>query len=246
MHVQYMYDTSIESIREEAIVSLINKQTLSEQVYHALRQDILTQEIKCGERLTLKSLQERFQVSQTPIREALTRLADDYLVVCTPNVGVTVVNFTPKDVQEVFEFSCDLDCIAINYCLRNNDPGFLSELEEACTQAEYCLSKGDIEEWKRFSDQFHLVLFKYADNRWLEQSASIMRGQITLLSNLYQRNANVERIHRDHVTICNFLKTGKNEEAISAMRQHYQKTMAFALEVLSSEILVDSGTASKM
>ena len=49
----------------------LNKSTLSEQIYLILRNDILTQKIPCGEKLTLKLLQERFQVSSTPIREAL-------------------------------------------------------------------------------------------------------------------------------------------------------------------------------
>lgn len=50
------------------------KKTLSEQIYEILRNDIVTQAIPCGSKLTLKILQERFHVSSTPIREALTRL----------------------------------------------------------------------------------------------------------------------------------------------------------------------------
>ena len=55
------------------------KKTLSEQIYEILRNDILTQAIPCGSKLTLKILQERFQVSSTPIREALTRLTEEQL-----------------------------------------------------------------------------------------------------------------------------------------------------------------------
>ena len=58
----------------------LNKSTLSEQIYQILKNDIITQEIKCGEKLTLKNLKERFQVSSTPIREALTKLTQDNLV----------------------------------------------------------------------------------------------------------------------------------------------------------------------
>ena len=45
----------------------LNKSTLSEQIYQILRNDILTQKIPCGKKLTLKLLQERFQVSSTPV-----------------------------------------------------------------------------------------------------------------------------------------------------------------------------------
>lgn len=44
----------------------LTKATLSEQIYQILRNDILTQQIPCGEKLTLKLLMERFQVSSTP------------------------------------------------------------------------------------------------------------------------------------------------------------------------------------
>ena len=45
----------------------LNKTTLSGQIYDILRQDILTQRIRLGEKLTLKHLQERFGVSSTPV-----------------------------------------------------------------------------------------------------------------------------------------------------------------------------------
>ena len=55
----------------------LDKKTLSSRIYEILRTDILSQKISLGEKLTLKALQERFGVSSTPIREALTRLSDD-------------------------------------------------------------------------------------------------------------------------------------------------------------------------
>ena len=79
----------------------LNKSTLSEQIYQILRNDILTQKIPCGEKLTLKLLQERFQVSSTPIREALTRLTQDQLVSYYSNVGIRVISFTADDLREI-------------------------------------------------------------------------------------------------------------------------------------------------
>ena len=77
----------------------LNKSTLSEQIYQILRNDILTQKIPCGEKLTLKLLQERFQVSSTPIREALTRLTQDQRVSYYSNVGIRVIRFTADDLR---------------------------------------------------------------------------------------------------------------------------------------------------
>ena len=76
----------------------LNKQTLSEQIYQILRKDILSQRIPCGAKLTLKMLQERFEVSSTPIREALTRLTEEQLITYYSNVGVSVVSLNQTDI----------------------------------------------------------------------------------------------------------------------------------------------------
>ena len=73
------------------------KKTLSEQIYEILRNDIVTQAIPCGSKLTLKILQERFHVSSTPIREALTRLAEEQLASYYSNIGVSVVSLAGMD-----------------------------------------------------------------------------------------------------------------------------------------------------
>ena len=91
------------------------KKTLSEQIYEILRNDIVTQAIPCGSKLTLKILQERFHVSSTPIREALTRLAEEQLASYYSNIGVSVVSLDETDVREIYQFMGDLDSLAVNY-----------------------------------------------------------------------------------------------------------------------------------
>ena len=119
----------------------LNKSTLSEQIYQILRNDILTQKIPCGEKLTLKVLQERFQVSSTPIREALTRLTQDQLVSYYSNVGVRVINFTADDLREIYTFMGDLDGLAIRYASASPDQEKLQAevteiLEKECAAAK--------------------------------------------------------------------------------------------------------------
>ena len=57
-----------------------DKLTLTERIYHELYHDITSQKLCCGQKLTLTELKKRFNVSQTPIREALTRLTESGLV----------------------------------------------------------------------------------------------------------------------------------------------------------------------
>lgn len=218
---------------------LINTKTLSEQIYQVLREDILTQKIKSGQKLTLKWLKERFNVSHTPIREALTHLVDDNLVTYNPNIGATVRTFTSQDIEEIFNFGGELDCIALQYSFAKNREQLLLDLEQICTKASKYLVDKDLSQWKFYSDQFHLVFYKYSNNRWLEQSAKKIRAQITLLSNMYQINSNLQKIHEDHVSIYNLLQEGRVLDATQAMREHNLRDLDYAIEAVDSQKSMD-------
>ena len=149
----------------------IVKQTLSEQIYEVLRADILTQKIPCGQKLTLQSLKERFAVSHTPIREALTRLAEEELATYDANVGVTVAELSQNDVREIFQLMGDFDCLALRYCVENGNLSQLTQaLGEIIDQSEACLKNGDCARWTQLSDEFHLALYRFASNSQIGRS----------------------------------------------------------------------------
>ena len=214
----------------------INKQTLSEQIYLILRQDILTQEIKCGQRLTLQSLKERFNVSHTPIREALTRLMEDDLVTYYSNVGVTVIDLKADDVREIFQLSGDLDCLALRYSFAGEHAKELKdELRQNVLLSVQHLEENRQKEWAELSDQFHLIFYKFANNSRLQNAAHKLRAQITLLSNLYQlENENLENIQRDHENIYQAIMSEDLDKAIFLLRQHLNNDMVYAIKAIEN------------
>jgi DNA-binding GntR family transcriptional regulator len=226
------------SIKEEGAMSVvINKKTLSEQIYQSLRHDILIQEIKSGQKLTLQYLKDRFEVSHTPIREALTHLVEDDLVRYYSNVGVTVVNLTVQDAQEIFQLCGDLDCLAMQYCCRGTQMDvLLDELDDTITLSKKYLQKKQIKQWSEFSDRFHLIFYKYANNSRLEAAAHKLRAQITLLSNLYQLDSqNVDNIQLEHERIYEALKNGDVTNGIVLMRHHLDQALSYAIEAIQKQ-----------
>lgn len=119
----------------------LNKQTLSEQIYQILRSDILSQRIPSGTKLTLKTLTARFEVSSTPIREALTRLSEEQLVSYYSNIGVNVMELTRSDISEIYQFMGDLDALAIKYAAQSeNIQELVKELSGNISAAENALN----------------------------------------------------------------------------------------------------------
>ncbi len=205
----------------------LNKQTLSEQIYEILRQDILTQKIKCGTKLTLKMLQERFEVSSTPIREALTRLSEEGLMFYYSNIGVRVLEFTARDLREIFQFMGDLDALAVQYAAGHADREKLAaQLKE---NLEACEKETDTKKLLQLSDEFHLLFYEYCDNSRLKSSAERMRSQLSVASYQYeQQTDNRSHIHEEHREIYEAFARGEAREAAEKMKTHLMHSLVYA------------------
>ena len=124
------------------------KTTLTEQVYQELYHDIIKQRLHCGQKLTLKELKERFGISQTPIREALTRLTEEGLVNTYTNLGVAVIDFTDADIRELYQCISEFDALAILFCKNSfTHAPLIYDLEQIVDAGNQCLAAGDIEGW---------------------------------------------------------------------------------------------------
>ena len=82
---------------------MTRKTILRQQVYEQIKRDIIICVLRPGDPLSENQLVERFNVSKTPIREALTSLVQDGLVEYTPNRGFTVTTVSIMDINEIFE-----------------------------------------------------------------------------------------------------------------------------------------------
>lgn len=215
----------------------ILRQTLPEQIYRILREDILTQEIPCGAKLTLQSLKDRFGVSHTPIREALTRLVEDGLVNYYSNVGISVISLDAKDVREVFKLSYDFDLLAIKYALAGGKrPALLKALEENIAACRGLLKNGDVDPWRILSDDFHLAFYRFADNSRLESASYRLRAQLTLIYNMNRiEEINCRKIQEYHDEMFACLKKGDIEGAGATLHTHIQEDMELALSGMGKE-----------
>lgn len=211
-------------------------QTLSEQIYDELYHDITDQRLVCGQKLTLKVLKDRFNVSHTPIREALMRLAENGLVTYYSNCGVTVTEFTEADIRQLFQFIGELDSMAILFCQNNfNQVPLLMDLQDVVDSGSRALAAGDRAAWKEQSEQFHVVFYRHAQNCYLNEAAAKLRARLEVLSCMYYyQDQNVEMIHQGHIDMYELVKAGDFQKAAEEMRQHLQRDMAFALKAYAA------------
>lgn len=214
------------------------KNTLSEQIYQILRNDILTQVIPLGEKLTLKTMQQRFGVSSTPVRDAFTRLTEDGLVNYYSNIGVSVIELSRADLAELYQFMGDLDSLAILYSQNHPNRGQLirdleQTLENTSVHPVQTSGDQDIQRWISSSDQFHLLFYDYCGNSRLKRAAEKQRSQLTIFSNLYESEPQIQdNIANWHFAICEAYRNHEITKAADLMRKHLAQSLDFALRSL--------------
>lgn len=215
----------------------IIKTTLGDQIYTILREDIISQKIKCGEKLTLKALQERFNISSTPIREAIKRLSQEGLVDHVTNVGAKVIDITEKDITEIYDFCSVLDSAALKYAIRSNDyEELVYELENCIRSQEIALNSNDIKAFKLHSDNFHDILYKYSNNSRLYDAAKRIRSQFTILTNKYQNFVNVDKaVLSEHKELLEAIKSKDMENAASIMTRHFENAKNYLLQAIKED-----------
>jgi len=215
----------------------IIKTTLGDQIYTILREDIISQKIKCGEKLTLKALQERFNISSTPIREAIKRLSQEGLVEHMTNVGAKVIDIKEKDIIEIYDFCSVLDSAALKYAIRNRKhKELVHELENCIKSQEIALNNNDIKSFKLHSDNFHDILYKYANNSRLYDAAKRIRSQFTILTNKYQNIVNIENaVLSEHKELLEAIKSKDIENAASIMTRHFENAKNYLLQAIKED-----------
>ena len=92
---------------------LSSRLPLSNNLYARLQADILTNKIAAGEKLTEQRLCKEYDVSRTPVREALRQLETHGLVENIPNRGAFAVGFSEQDFKDMFDLrkSCEIQAV---------------------------------------------------------------------------------------------------------------------------------------
>ncbi len=188
--------------------------TKADDIALVIEEAIVSGELAPGTVLRQEQLSEQFNVSRTPIREALRRLAALGLVSFVPNRGVRVRTISRDELHEAFMVRAELEGLATEVAATKMTPETLAEIDE-CEQRFNVVSldlrsrePGDerrsiMGEWVRANHAFHDVIYRVADLPLVEQMAKSARRTFSgpavwapgdrSLDELYARNAEQHR-----------------------------------------------------
>lgn len=140
---------------------------LRQHVYEQIKHDIITCKLAPGEPVSENQFLDRFQVSKTPIREALTTLVQEGLVEYTPNRGFSVTPISVADIQEIFEARIFFESEIFRLAVKKISDAEIDELEKHNWVEGDARSPEHAESFLESNRRFHSTLAAAARNRRL-------------------------------------------------------------------------------
>ena len=84
-------------------ITSVKKEPIKDQIYHIIKRRILNHQYEPGKRLSIMSISREMNVSNSPVREAISMLERDGLVETYPNAGPSVITISEERLAQVAE-----------------------------------------------------------------------------------------------------------------------------------------------
>ncbi len=212
---------------------LEKSQGLSERVYRALLQMLVRGSLKRGTVLRIDLLAKTLDVSPTPVREALARLAMTGLVQHETRKGYSIAPpMDQKQLQELIDARRLIEVAAVGRACENGGEAFVRELELALAaqrKAVEDFNRADASQdreslaWNVMEADlhFHQTIFENTGNRFIPVMTSALSAQLHRIRQSVQSGISDDmEALREHEAIMRAVKARNRKAAEQAMDQH--------------------------
>ncbi|TDT93753.1 GntR family transcriptional regulator [Azorhizobium sp. AG788] len=187
----------------------------------ALEDDIVSGRLKPGQRLDEVGLAERFDVSRTPIREALIQLAASGMVEIRPRRGAFVALLGPRELIESFELMAEIEAACGRLAARRMTAEDRAAIEAAHADCAAAVRAEDRETYYSENARFHAAIYAATGNRVLAGEAQRHQRLLQPYRRLQLRvPRRMDASFAEHEAILAALLAGEGEVAAERLRAH--------------------------
>jgi DNA-binding GntR family transcriptional regulator len=203
--------------------ALEHQVAIPDQVAKIVREAILSGKYAPGVQLNEVALSTRLQISRSPVREGLRKLADEGLVELQPRRGAFVASFDLSEIQDLMEFRQALDVAAAGIAARRATSAELDELTVAMELTDFA-HKESPSAAPRWESDFHILILRASRNPKILLRGIEVHTQLHLVRFRSGAEASVSgEVQNEHKRILDALKGRDSQEAEAAMRHHLQR-----------------------
>jgi DNA-binding GntR family transcriptional regulator len=201
--------------------------SLAGDVYEAIFAQLMSLKIPPGSRITVDNLVREFDVSHTPIREALGRLEGEGLVIKTHLIGFRAApQITRRRFDELYELRLLLEPAAAAKATATLDADRLAILQEAAGVMARRVGKDDRLRYSNFARQdaiFHDKIMEFAQNELIRETLNHQHTHFHIFRLMYHSRVTEEALD-EHEAILAAFTAGDAGAAAKAMRVHIENS----------------------
>src|SRR5262252_9933681 len=195
--------------------------TLAETIRQRLADDILLGVYPPGARLDENGLAKRFNLSRTPVREALRQLTSAGLVEMRPRRGVIVSLPTDSALAEMFEVMGELEAACVRLAAQRMSPAERVRLELVHRRSFEAVRNDDRGSYRTLNFEFHDTIYRGAHNEFLLRTTIGIRQRIAPFRRAqFAIPDRLAKSHAEHDAIVSAVLRGDAETASELMRTH--------------------------
>ena len=215
--------------------------TLVESAYRDLRRDIIEGQLAPGEKLRVEHLKDHYGVGAGTLREALSLLISDALVVSQGQRGFRVAPVSLADLEDITHTRVMLECEALRQSIALGDDDWEGSLLAAfhrLSKAEEKLTDSTArEEWEERNRIFHEVLISACPSRWIKHFLAILYHQAERYRRLSLYLQPIPRdVHAEHEALFKATLARDSEKACAVMAEHILLTFR-SIQIIPPEQL---------
>lgn len=210
-----------QSVAELDLPSLPGYRSLREEVANALRAALVAGQMRPGAVYSAPALAGRFNVSATPVREAMLDLAKEGLVEVVRNKGFRVTELSEKELDEITELRQLIEIPTVTRLADGVPTDAFERLRPLAQDIVDAARRGDLIDYVEADRRFHLDLLALAGNT----SLVAMVGELRKRARLYGLNQLAEHGRllasaEEHLGLLDLLLTGDADGVATLMRHH--------------------------
>jgi DNA-binding GntR family transcriptional regulator len=212
------------------------REPFAEKAYRELRERILDNRMPSGERYTEEELAALLNMSRTPTREVMLRLAGEGLVEVRPRHGMRIKPVSVADMREIYEVLTALESKAAALAAMRTDQGdSVKQLRIAIRNMDAALGRDDLHAWAEADSRFHALLVAAAGNSRLTEAVQTYVGQAHRVRMLTLRLRPKPTLsNRDHEAVVDAIEAHDVKRAREIHYSHREQAGRMLVELLVS------------
>jgi DNA-binding GntR family transcriptional regulator len=207
--------------------------TTQKRVYRQIKEAIINGTIAFGQHLSEDSLAKMFQVSRTPVREAIFQLTQTGLISKKENSRFFVRRPSEEELEDLFDVRIALNNLLIDKLMTRGDQRVIESLEQNVEACRKLLDKNDDVSLNYALSDFHSIMWAGANSPSIERILSSLLDVMLMSRAIALKIPGVRAtLVSDHGRIVAAIRAGNKTEAKKLMREHTATTKKNILQVL--------------